>query len=304
MAALTAKGSPAGDKRIERRTGEREKVVSAKGETVFGGQVKMERMMGEGIEMIGQDVTRALDVAGSIAERGMSAKIDRRRFVRMAAGLGAAALAGGVLKAMPAAAAGGAYYRAITNVNLRKKANNNSAIMLVIPAGAIVEDKGVAKNGYYKVKYGGHIGWAWGQLLESTNPDANVNFIGLYVTTSSVNFREGPGTNYAVKQVLPKGTYVDASDKELDGFRLCRLNGEYGWIYEAYLVNANSQGGAATPMTTTSNLNLREQPNTSAKIILVIPMGAKVTAYDDSENGFRWVSYNGKSGWAYDAYLV
>jgi uncharacterized protein YraI len=254
--------------------------------------------------MASKDVVRAMAVAEAMTADAFGAEVDRRRFLRLVGAAGAAAMAGGMLKALPAAAAAGSHYKAITSVNLRKKANTSSAIMLVIPAGAVVEDRGVAKNGFFKVKYGGHIGWAWGQFLESTNPDANVNFIGLFVTTSSVNFREGPSTNDPVLKVLPKGTYVDASDKEFDGFRLCRLNGGFGWLYEAFLLNANSQGGAATSMTTTSNLNLREQPNTGAKIILVIPMGAKLTAYEDTENGFRRVSYNGKSGWAYEAYLA
>jgi uncharacterized protein YgiM (DUF1202 family) len=85
---------------------------------------------------------------------------------------------------------------------------------------------------------------------------------------------------------------------------LVTIGGTNGWISDAYLVNANSQGGSGQTLTTTSNLNLRQQPSTSAKILMVIPKGAQVTASDDSQNGFRWVSYNGTSGWAYEAYLA
>lgn len=53
----------------------------------------------------------------------------------------------------------------------------------------------------------------------------------------------------------------------------------------------------------TSALNLREMPNTSSKVLKVMPQGAKVTAMAQSENGFRSVVYGEIRGWAHEDYL-
>ncbi len=50
-------------------------------------------------------------------------------------------------------------------------------------------------------------------------------------------------------------------------------------------------------------MNLRAEPSTSARILTVMPSGARVMLLDGYSNGFRKVSYNGLTGWAYTAYL-
>ena len=58
------------------------------------------------------------------------------------------------------------------------------------------------------------------------------------------------------------------------------------------------------PAYTTANLNLRAAPNTSAKVLLVIPNGAEVgRATSGDTNGFAKVTYNGVTGWASTTYL-
>lgn len=59
------------------------------------------------------------------------------------------------------------------------------------------------------------------------------------------------------------------------------------------------------PANTTASLNLRAAPNTSAKILLVIPNGAEVgrSTLTPETNGFAKVTYNGVTGWASTAYL-
>jgi uncharacterized protein YraI len=304
MTSLAVNGSPLADKRMDDRKDLEEMAVKAYGESAIDGRTGIERRMEDGIEMVGKELVRAMGMAGAVADETLGAKVNRRRLLRMAAGVSAAAVAGGVVKALPARAAGGSHYRTTSALNLRAKPSTSAKILLVIPDGAVVEDLGTAQNGFSNVKYQGTAGWAYTDYLESTNPDANVSYIGAYVTTSNVNFRTGPGTDYSVMWVVSKGTTVDATNQAFNGFRLVTIGGTNGWIYDAYLVNANSQGGASQTLTTTSNLNLRQQPSTGAKILLVIPKGAQVTAYDDSQNGFRWVSYNGTSGWAYEAYLA
>ena len=57
-------------------------------------------------------------------------------------------------------------------------------------------------------------------------------------------------------------------------------------------------------MHTTSKLNLRAKPNTGSQVLVVIPNGAPVLAHAETQNGFRSVTYNGVTGWAYEAYLA
>jgi len=65
------------------------------------------------------------------------------------------------------------------------------------------------------------VGWAYEEYLESTNPDANL--------------RQGPSTDQQILRVVPKGTTVEKSNQAFDGFRLVRVDGQIGWMYEAYL---------------------------------------------------------------------
>src|SRR5699024_4226316 len=50
--------------------------------------------------------------------------------------------------------------------------------------------------------------------------------------------------------------------------------------------------------------NLRSGPNTSSAVLAVIPNGASVALTGQSTNGFRSVSYAGRTGWAFEAYLT
>ncbi len=68
-----------------------------------------------------------------------------------------------------------------------------------------------------------------------------------------------------------------------------------------------ASGASATSgsqyLRTTTNLNLRETASTNGKIILVIPSNSVVTNHGTSSNGYTKVTYNYKTGWAYNLYL-
>jgi len=55
---------------------------------------------------------------------------------------------------------------------------------------------------------------------------------------------------------------------------------------------------------TTAALNLRAGPSTRDKVILVMPKGATVYHMWDSKNGFYYVAYKDKLGWAHRDYLA
>src|SRR6188474_3327833 len=54
---------------------------------------------------------------------------------------------------------------------------------------------------------------------------------------------------------------------------------------------------------TTAALNLRSQPNTLSTVILVIPQGEQVTQVGPDLNGFKNVTYAGKTGYAHASFL-
>jgi uncharacterized protein YraI len=169
-------------------------------------------------------------------DEAMGNRLDRRRMLRTMALVGAAAVAGGVVKAMPAGAAAGSGFRTTKALKLRAKPSTSAAVLLVMPKGALLKDLGTAKNGFEKVEYEGTQGWANISYLESTNPDANPpKYLGTAVTTANVNLREGPSTNNAILEVVPKGTTVKVYDKIWYGFRLVKVGTTYGWMFEEYL---------------------------------------------------------------------
>lgn len=172
---------------------------------------------------------------GEMVVRVMGERMDRRRVLRVAASVGAAAVAGGVLKAMPAGAAASAWLKTTARLNLRAAASTGAAVLLVMPKGAALKSLDVEKNGFMKVKYEGTVGWAYADYLVSTNPDSYPSFIGIGKTTANVNLRQGPSTSNQVLKVVPKGTKVDVYDKVYDGFRYVKVGGTAGWMFEAYL---------------------------------------------------------------------
>ncbi len=72
------------------------------------------------------------------------------------------------------------------------------------------------------------------------------------VATSDVNLRSGPGTSYAVLDVVPDGSTVTLLDPtEQNGFYNVQYQGEDGWCSASYLEassssSSSSSGGAAT----------------------------------------------------------
>jgi uncharacterized protein YgiM (DUF1202 family) len=222
-----------------------------------------------------------------------------------------------------------------SDLNLRSGPGTSYGVISVIPDGATVQRYTAAgeENGFAKVYYDGNAGWSSLDYLSEDNSGSGSGGFGGYapeaydeslitdvgvITSDNVNFRWGPGTDYEIQDLLQEGDQVAWSDVVVNNFRYVWHAGYEGWIYADYVALDEGQydngggvagGGTDGPfeqgatLVTTSALNLREQPNTSSDVLLVMPEGAKVTAFADAENGFQTVTYNGISGWAYIGYL-
>jgi uncharacterized protein YraI len=241
---------------------------------------------------------------------GLGSTMNRRRVLKLIGSAGALAIAGTVSLAGRAgaqeAAAVGDYYRTTARLNLRAQPSTSAKILLVMPENALVQQVAASQNGFRKVAYQGTSGWAHGDYLAISNGGSSdpPTFIGLGVTTTSVNFRSGPSTGHQVYRVLPRGSVLDISDRVEYGFRYVKYNGQGGYVYDDFI--APQDGGEDGPVrfTTTVRVNMRSQPSTSAKVIRVIEKGEQVLDYDlVMSNGFRGVDYQGTVGWIYDDYL-
>lgn len=177
----------------------------------------------------------SLETASGV-EGMFASRIDRRRVLRIMSGGAAAAIVGGLLKSMPALAAG-AHYRTIASLNLRSKPSSSGKVLLVMPGNVLVKDLGDAKSGYTRVEYQGTAGWACGDYLTPTSERAAPPISGEAKTTSSVNCRQGPDTSDPIIQTLKKGTWVETSDTVVEGFRHWRPNGVRGWVFDEFLGN-------------------------------------------------------------------
>lgn len=119
----------------------------------------------------------------------------------------------------------------------------------------------------------------------------------LRVTTATLNLRSGPGTNYSIISVMPKGATVNVLSVS-GSWAKVTYNGLTGYAHTGYLTSA-----ASTTMYTTANLNMRTGPGTTYSVIRVIPKGAAVTVLSMS-GGWARVSYSGSTGYSSTAYLT
>jgi len=232
--------------------------------------------------------------------------LHRRSFVKSLARAGmAAALAVTVIS--PAAANHTSQpYTVTANANFRSGPSTSHSVIAVIPKGATFTLNATEQNNFYGVSYKGMLGWVYAPLIVpagSSNPDPVI--VGTAKTTAAVNLRSGPSTGNSVLRVVPAGATVQISNTVQNGFRYVIHNGLAGWIAAQHLGSGVPGEEPYDPnfATTTANLNLRAEPSTSAKVLLVIPSGARVRLLEGGSGQFRKVSYNGTTGWAAYAYL-
>ena len=234
-------------------------------------------------------------------DSALSVAMNRRRLVRLLGASTAAVLVTGLAVTSPASAApsAGSYFTT-TDLNLRAKPSGTAKVLLIMPQGVAVEEIGMSRNGYLKVRYQGKAGYAYLDYLTTRPINADPTITGMESTNTDVNLRSGPGTNHSVLRVLAPHTEISISDKVIDGFRYVVHLGLAGWVWDEYI------GGSigSDTLTTTSALNHRARASITAKVLSVIPAGAVVTNNHESANGYRLVTFKGVQGWCAADYLA
>jgi len=187
-------------------------------------------------------------------------------------------------------------------LNLRSGAGPNYRVITVMPKGATITLQRVISNDYHYVSYKGQLGWAHRDyvIARPYSPPPDPVITGRAKTLYTVNLRSGPSTGHRVLRVLTAGSTVDTSSQLHNGFRYVVHQGLAGWIADQFLYWPWDGGET---FTTTARLNLRAQPNTSARVLLIMPQGSTVQANAGTTPGFRQVTFKGTTGWAATAYL-
>ena len=197
-------------------------------------------------------------------------------------------------------------YTVTADLNLRTGPGTGYKVLLVMPKGSTVTLNAQLQNGFLSVNYKGVSGWAHQDYIRPADaPPADPVITGTATTISALNLRSGPSTGHQVLRLMGKGSLVQSSDTVVNGFRYVIHQGLAGWAYDTFLTAGAPVEDAYDPAyaTTTALLNLRAEASASAKVLLVMPSGARVRMLDGYANGYRKVSYNGTTGWAFTAYL-
>lgn len=126
-------------------------------------------------------------------------------------------------------------------------------------------------------------------------------------TTAPLNLRSGVGTDTSVITVIPEGTSVEVFSMTYDGWYNVKYNNQEGYAYYVYLNFEGDEDGAVhdgkvTTMYATAPLNIRQQPNTNAKIVGTLAYDEGVEVYSKHDGWFS-VKHNGVEGYCHGAYL-
>jgi uncharacterized protein YraI len=214
-------------------------------------------------------------------------------------------VASGTIGRSALAQSGARLYTVSANANFRSGPSTGYTILGVVRVGNTFAPRGIEQNGYAAITFQGQNGWVLASLVTPTDQVGGDPVIsGSGRTTDTVNLRSGPSTGNRVLRVVPNGAKIGTSTTVQNGFRYVTWDGQTGWMYDDYIsLGDGGSGPVPSSQTTTANLNLRAEPSTSAKVLLVMPAGSSVRPNGALAYGFAQVTYNGTTGWAHTDYL-
>ena len=140
------------------------------------------------------------------------------------------------------------------------------------------------------------------------------------ITGSDVNFRSGPGTDYAIIDCLPKGAVVTVEDRSNGEWYSVTYNGQTGFIYASYLSIAEAPAPTPDPAPAASPeepaavsngsgtinamyVRFRSGPGTDYSILGEYNTGASVEV-TGAIDGWYAVVINGTAGYVYADYVT
>lgn len=233
-------------------------------------------------------------------------------------------------------------YINIDKVNMRSEASAASEIIYQLSKGTAVQVTGIT-DGFYKVKYNNHTGFIKTDYVSKKNvsvsstatanvtPASTVQVSSAkgtgYVSSDTLNVRQGPGKQYDIILILHKNDSVTLTGDTGEYYRI-QVNGKTGYVSKDYIslskpsakvaVNVTSAPTAkasvqqssapnvtsynAKGIVSSTSVNMRSMPTTSAEIIYKISQNTEFEITGISGDFYR-VKYSGKTGYVAKDYV-
>ena len=135
-------------------------------------------------------------------------------------------------------------------------------------------------------------------LVDATDSFANE----IKVTTTRVNFRTGPGTNYSSMCVIDKGQTVEFISESGDWANV-RYNSKTGYVHRDYLTSQNSTTtNSVMYVNAAPGLNVRKGPSTSYAKVAKLSNGTQVNVIATSGEWSK-ITSGSVTGYVSNAYL-
>lgn len=224
-----------------------------------------------------------------------------------------------------------AYVSVNSSLNVRSSASTSSSVITSLKNNQKVQVIEKNNNGWTKIKTdNGTVGWVSSKYLVSsptssgnTSTQNNSSSQGSTATSGNVkvntssglNVRKGPGTNYSVIGSLPGGSVVQVKEKSGSWMKVVLSNGNTGWISAQYVTSTNdstsnsgsSQNSTASgrvKVTISKGLNIRKGPGTSNAIVGTLSGGSVVEVKEKSNGWYKIKTVNGIEGWISGDYVT
>lgn len=208
-------------------------------------------------------------------------------------------------------------------LNVRREANTICEVIGKLKRGQTVNIL-IRSEDWYKISYNGIEGWVHNNFLSTGNEKGDekaepakkqtVIPTGLAkVTAETLNLRTEASTSAKVIARLKKGAVVKVTSN-FGNWCKVSYDGIAGWVHKDFLSFGKMPAAnevpkqqvaiaSATIVVTANILNVRSEPNTSAKVVAKLEKGKTVTAVAHSGNWYKIKTAKGITGWASKEYL-
>jgi cell wall-associated NlpC family hydrolase len=181
-------------------------------------------------------------------------------------------------------------------LNIRNAPNTSSEVVFSVSMDEIVEI--LAESGeWFKIKYDGQEGWAFGQYISRIGEVASLGII----DSNDVNVRSDGSLAAQVIDRVNTGDKVTVTERIGDWYKIGYADKE-GWVYKDYLTVI---GEAIAPGTVNADeLNVRVDPSVNAKVLKKLGNGDKVDIYGKSGEWYIVEAGEKQYGWVHSDYIA
>ena len=188
--------------------------------------------------------------------------------------------------------------RTTTNVNFRMEPSTSASIIRTLARDTSVEVLENQSNGWSRIRHSGTVGFVDSNFLTDAaqaSGNGNGNGSGTTLrTTGGVNLRASASTTANVIRILDRGTSVELTEAQSNGWSRVRHNGSEGFIRSDLLTDGPVE--ATTTLRTNGTVNLRAGPSTDSARLDRLGPGTPVEVISANSNGWSSVRVAGQEG--------